>query len=265
MRVLTESFSAPHEPDMLITDYFFYLVAIPAVLLTGISKGGFGSALGGIGVPLIALAISPIQAAAILLPILCLTDLVGLRVFYRKWDMANLKIMVPGALIGIAIGALTFGMFTEASIRVLLGCITILFSLNSLLGWAAKQGPAVRSRMKGTFWSAVSGYTSFIAHAGGPPAMMYMIPQRMDRVTYVATIGLFFTIVNAIKLVPYAWLGQFSSANLITSLVLAPLVPLGVWLGLRLQGWVNDQWFYRIAQTCLFLTGVQLIYQGLQP
>ncbi|PWF47822.1 sulfite exporter TauE/SafE family protein [Massilia glaciei] len=248
---------------MIIVDPVFYAVAIPAVLLSGISKGGFGSALGGIGVPLMALAISPLQAAAILLPVLCFMDLVGLRVYYKKWDSANLRIMLPGALLGIALGTVTFGMLSENAVRILIGTIAVAFTLNTWFGFGARQSPAGRSLAKGTFWSAVSGLTSFLAHAGGPPAMVYMLPQRLDKTTYVATISLFFTAVNAVKLVPYAWLGQLSLANLSTSLMLAPLVPLGVWLGLWLQNRINLTWFYRIAQTCLLATGLQLVYQGL--
>jgi uncharacterized membrane protein YfcA len=246
----------------MIADPLFYAVAIPAVLLTGISKGGFGSALGGIGVPLMALAISPVQAAAILLPVLCFMDLVGVRVYFGKWDKENLKIMLPGALLGIAIGTLTFGMLTENAIRILIGGIAVAFPLNAWFGFGARQQAAGRSAIKGTVWSGVSGLTSFLAHAGGPPAMVYMLPQRLDKTTYVATISIFFMFVNAVKLVPYAWLGQFDAANLSTSLVLAPLVPLGVWLGLWLQNRIDTVWFYRIAQACLFATGLQLIYQG---
>jgi uncharacterized membrane protein YfcA len=209
-----------------------------------------------------ALAISPPQAAAILLPVLCLMDLVGFRIYYRKWDTPNLKVMIPGALVGIIIGTLTFGVFEEGSIRILIGLIAVLFTLNNWLGLAKKQEPSGKSVVKGTFWSSVSGFTSFVAHAGGPPAMVYMLPQRLDKVTFVATANLFFLIINFVKLVPYAWLGQLSSANLLTSLMLSPLAPAGVWLGLWLQKRINHEWFYRIAQSCLFLTGLQLIYQG---
>lgn len=248
---------------MLITDPLFYAAAIPAILLTGVSKGGFGGALGGVAVPLMALAISPLQAAAVMLPILCLMDLVGLRAYYRKWDTDNLKIMLPGALIGIAIGALTFGMLSESTIRLLIGGLAIAFPINSWLGLAAKQHAAGRSIAKGTFWCGLSGLTSFIAHAGGPPVMVYMLPQQMDKVRYVATISVFFTFVNAVKLVPYAWLGQFTSDNLATSLVLAPLVPLGVRFGMWLQDKVDTVWFYRISQAGLLLTGIQLVYQDI--
>lgn len=247
---------------MIITDPFFYLVAIPAVVLTGISKGGFGSAFGGISVPLMALAISPMQAAAILLPLLCLMDLVGFRVYYGKWDIANLKIMVPGALMGVTIGALTFGAIQEAHVRIVVGAIAVLFTVNQWLNLAAKQAPASRSVPKGVFWASVSGLTSFLAHAGGPPAQVYMLPQRLEKTTYVATVNLFFMIVNLVKLAPYAFLGQFSANNLGTSLLLAPLVPVGVAIGMWLQTRASTVWFYRFARACLLVTGLQLIYQG---
>lgn len=247
---------------MLIADPLFYAVAIPAVLLTGISKGGFGSALGGIGVPLMALAISPVQAAAILLPVLCFMDLVGVRVYLGKWDRANLAIMLPGAVLGIAAGTVSFGMLSEDAVRILIGAIAVAFTVHGWLAAGKAQPPAARSVVKGTFWSGVSGFTSFLAHAGGPPAMVYMLPQRLDKTTYVATISVFFAFVNAVKLLPYAWLGQFSAANLGTSLVLAPLVPLGVWIGLWMQRRIDTAWFYRISRLCLFGTGIQLIVQG---
>jgi len=247
----------------LIIDPNFYLFAIPAVLLTGISKGGFGGALGGIAVPLMALAISPVQAAAVMLPVLVLMDLFGVRVYLGKWDAANLKIILPGAMIGIALGTITFGLFADYAIRMLLGAISILFVLNSWLGVAMLLPRRERSTAQGTFWSSVAGFTSFIAHSGGPPLMVYLLPQQLDKVAYVATINVFFMVTNAVKLLAYAGLGQFSTLNLSSSLMLAPLVPVGVWLGVRLQRKVNQAWFYRITQACLLLTGMQLIYQGI--
>lgn len=247
----------------MISDFLFYLVAIPAVLLTGISKGGFGGALGGIAVPLMALAISPVQAAGIMLPILCLMDLFSLKVYFRKWDSRNLRIMIPGALLGIALGTLTFGTLDENALRLLIGSIAIVFTLNSWFAFAARQAPAGASVVKGTIWSGLSGYTSFVAHAGGPPVMVYLLPQQLDKITYVATVNFFFLIVNAIKIVPYVWLGQFTETNLLTALTLAPLVPLGVWFGIWLQGRLNQKWFYRVTQACVLLTGLQLVYQGL--
>ena len=239
-----------------------FLLGVPAVLLTGISKGGFGGALGGIAVPLLALMMSPTQAAAIMLPILCMADITGLRRFYGKWDLRNLKIMLPGALVGVLIGTLSFGLLSERLIGLLIGGIAIVFFLLNVLNAAATQAPSSRGVAKGSLLSGIAGFTSFVAHAGGPPIMMYLLPQQLDKVRYVATVNCFFLLTNAVKLVPYALLGQFTATSLTASLALAPIVVLGVWLGIWLQNRVNHTWFYRIAWVGLLLTGVQLIVQN---
>lgn len=250
----------PHIP--MISDPIFYLVAIPAVLLTGISKGGFGGVLGGVAVPLMAIAVSPRQAASIVLPLLCLTDIAGLRVYFGKWDRDLLKTLIPGSLVGIALGAITFGFFNESSIRLLIGVISVLFVISRSIPREAPDSGAVPSKITGSAMAAASGFTSFVAHAGGPPVMMYLLPQRLNKLTFLATINVFFLVTNAVKLVPYAWLGQFTSANLLASLTLAPLVPIGVYLGVWMQDRVSTLWFFRIAQGGLCVAGLQLIYQG---
>lgn len=239
----------------------FLLCALPAAFLTGLSKGGFGGALGGIAVPLLALTTSPTQAAAIMLPILCIADGVGLKAYFGKWDQANLKVMLPGALIGIGIGSLTFGLLSERLIGLLIGVIAVTFVLLGLLG--SEQAPRPLQKLRGLLLSSVAGFTSFVAHAGGPPVMMHLLPQQLDKLRYVATINLFFLLTNALKLIPYAALGQFSAENLRLSLMLAPIVPLGVWSGLWLQARVNHRWFYRIARLGMLLAGLQLIWRNL--
>lgn len=241
----------------------FFLLALPAVLLTGLSKGGFGGALAGIAVPLMALMVPPKQAAAIMLPILCVADLAGLKKFYGKWDAANLRIMIPGALVGVLIGTLTFEMMSERFIGLLIGGITVGFVLLNLLAGRSPRPPAPAAVGKGSLLSALAGFTSFVTHAGGPPIMMYLLPQQMEKVRYVATINLFFLLTNAVKLVPYGMLGQFSAENLLASLALAPFAVVGVWLGVWLQDKVNHEWFYRIARLGMLATGIQLILQNL--
>lgn len=237
----------------------FLLLGLPAVLLTGLSKGGFGGALGGIAVPLLALGMAPTQAAAVMLPILCVADLVGLRAYYGKWDVANLKIMLPGALIGVLIGSLTFGMLNERVIGLLIGGIAVAFVLANLIRPPQATPGAPPAKGTGTLFSSLAGFTSFVAHAGGPPIMMHLLPQQLDKVRYIATINVFFLLTNAVKLVPYGMLGQFSSDNLLISLMLAPFVPLGVWAGVWLQDKVNHLWFYRIARAGMLLAGIQLL------
>ncbi len=248
----------------MITDPLFYLAAIPAVMLFGISKGGFGSGLGVLAVPLIAMAVSPVQAAAILLPILCLMDLVGLWAYRGKWLLPELRILLPASLAGIAIGTLMFEFMSPARLRLLLGIVAISFTLNHWLQAGLRKateqdrfGPAV-----GVCAAAIAGFTSFIAHAGGPPITMYLLRRGINRTQFVATTVVFFAVVNYVKLIPYAWLGQFDASNLKTSLILAPLAPLGIGMGVWLHNRVTDRFFFRFAYAMLSVVGVKLIYDG---
>lgn len=248
----------------MITEPLFYLVAVPAVMLFGIAKGGFGSGLGVMAVPLMAMVVSPVQAAAILLPILCLMDLVGLWAYRGKWMLPELRILLPASLLGIAIGTLLFEFMSPARLRLILGIVAISFTLNhclqAVLQRSAQQkpfGPGV-----GIGAASVAGFTSFIAHAGGPPITMYLLRRGINRTQFVATTVVFFAVVNYVKLLPYAWLGQFDASNLKTSMVLAPLAPLGIGMGVWLHNRVTDRFFFRLAYTMLFVVGVKLIYDG---
>jgi hypothetical protein len=247
-----------------LTAWVFYAAAVPAVLLAGVSKGGFGGGLGILAVPLMTLVVLPFQAAAIMLPILCAMDLIGVWAYRGRWSWPNLKILVPGAVVGIVLGALVYRYVTPAEIKLLIGVIAVAFALNRWLRPAARLAPAKGTNVaKGGFWGAVAGFVSFAAHAGGPPVNMYLLPQRLDKTVYQATTVLFFMVVNYVKLVPYALLGQFDAANLGTSLVLLPLVPLGMGLGIWAHSRVNETLFYRLAYIFLFMTGCKLIWDGI--
>jgi uncharacterized membrane protein YfcA len=248
----------------LIEDPRFYLLAVPAVLILGVSKGGFGGGLGSLAVPLVALVVSPIQAAAVLLPILCLMDVHGAWVYRGRWDKANLKILMPAALIGLAVGTLTFSYLDARAIRVIIGVLAVGFTVYHWLGgFFAAREPTGVNVARGTFWGAVSGFTSFIAHASGPPMSVYLLPQRMEKTRFLATTIVFVLFMNYLKLIPYTWLGQFSGENLRTSLVLLPLAPLGMWLGIWLHRIVPEAAFYRICYLLLFLAGLKLLYDGI--
>jgi len=246
-------------------DLTFFLVAAPAVLLAGISKGGFGGGLGVLAVPLMALLIPPTQAAGIMLPILCTMDLFGLWAYRNRWDRANMLILIPASVVGIAIGAATFRFFDAMTIRLMIGGIAVVFSIHFVVRQRLRDaaGPFAHNPWVGRLCGALSGFTSFVAHAGSPPVNIYLLPQRLDRTVYQATTVIFFTVVNYVKLIPYAWLGQLSGGNLATSLVLLPLVPFGMGLGIWLHKRVSDVFFYRFCYLFLFLTGCKLIYDGL--
>jgi len=247
---------------LLISDPLFYAVVIPAILLMGISKGGFGGGVGLIATPMVALVTTPTRAAAILLPILCAMDVVGVIAYRRSWDPVNMRILLPGSVVGILLGTATFRFLDESLIRLLLGALALGFVLRYWLARTPQQQPTAPSRRAGSFWAAVSGFTSFVAHAGGPPLSVYLLPQNMDKTLFVGTTVVYFTFVNYLKLVPYSLLGQFSGENLLTSLVLSPLAPLGMWLGIWLHRRIDEKIFYQAIYLMLAAVGLKLLYDG---
>lgn len=249
----------------LITNVWFYVVAIPAVISIGVSKAGVGGA-GSIAVPLLALTISVPQAAAVLLPVTCLADLFAVWTFRRTSHKKNLMIMIPAATVGMIIGTLSFKYLDAAMIRIILGLIAVVFALYQYAGWIGKKvlRPATQPDIiRGGFWSTICGFTSFVAHSGSPPLSVYMIPQRLDKSVYMGTLAIFYTYVNYAKIGPYWWLGQFSATNVSTAIVLIPLVPLGIVLGIWIHRRLNQPLFYRVITTLLLITGVKLLYDGI--
>lgn len=245
----------------MITDPFFYLCAIPAVLIFAMVKGGFGGGIAIISVPLMSLAVPPVQAAAILLPLLIVMDGVAIWSFRGQWSQENLERTLPGAIIGIIAGAFTFHYLSEAAIRLLIGIISVSFCLNYWLrpGLKTKTEAGI---VAGSFWGAIAGFTSFGIHAGGPPMSIYLLPQRLDKVVLMGTFALFFAVVNVVKLIPYTWLGQFDGTNLLTSAVLIPLAPIGVRLGYFLLHKISEELVYGICYFFLMLIGLKLLYDG---
>ena len=250
---------------MLITDPWFYAAAIPAVLIFGIAKGGFGGGLGAAAVPLMALVISPVQAAAILLPILCLMDIVTLWAYRGKWDAAELRLLLPASIVGIAIGTWSFEYLSADAIRLCVGLVAVAFTLHYIVNRLRPGAGSLPDLPRGAAApaAAIAGFTSFIAHAGGPPLNLYLLRRPLDRTRFVATTAVFFAIVNYVKLIPYGFLGQLSTANLATSAALAVFAPAGVYTGLWLHRRVSDRTFFAVVYTILLLLGVKLIFDGI--
>lgn len=250
-----------------VSDPLFYLLAVPVVLIVGISKGGFGGGVGMIAVPVLSFAVPLPQAAGILLPILCVMDLFAVAGFRGHYSWPNVGRLVPAALVGIGLGALAFGTFDERWLRVAVGAIAVAFSADWALGLSRRLGRGDEPRppgvWSGALWGGVAGFTSTLAHAGGPPVSVYLLPQRMSPSLYVGTTVVVFTVINYVKLVPYAWLGQLRADNLATSAILLPLAPLGVRLGRWLHDRIEEALFYRIAYALLLLTGLKLVGEAL--
>ncbi len=246
----------------MIADPAFYAVAIPAVLLMGLSKSGFLGGFGALATPLLALAVPVPQAAAIMLPLLLVMDAVGLQQLWPHRDRALLRLLLPAGLLGTGVGLLGFGLLSTRAVTGIVGALTLLFVAQRLF-FPPRADVTAPRRGLGFVLGIASGFTSFVAHAGSPPISAYVLPLRLPPLTFTATMAVFFAAVNLSKWLPYAWLGLIDMRNLGTSLVLVPLAPIGVWLGVWLTRRIRADWFYRIAYAGMTLTGLKLLADGL--
>ena len=246
---------------VFITDPVFYLIAVPAVLFVGIAKGGFAGTLGAITVPLMSFVTDPFTAAAILLPILCVMDILAAWNFRHSFDISHLKALIPGSVIGIALASLLMGRLTEDHVRIMVGIIAVSFSLNY---WLRLSDRATKpGKVSAYFWGGVAGFTSTQVHAGGPPLSVYMLPQRLEKKTMIGTMVMFFFFINYVKLIPYTYLDLLTVRNLATSLILMPVAPLGIKLGYWLLHKLSEELVYRILYLSLFILGIKMILDGL--
>jgi uncharacterized membrane protein YfcA len=245
----------------LLADPLFYLAAIPAVTFLGLSKGGFAG-VGLMATPLLALVLPPLQAAAILLPILLLQDVISVYVYRNDWDPWNIEVMLPGAAVGVGLAWLLAAHVSDAHVRLAVGLIALGFVLNHWLGRpvAASGHQGVP---RGMFWGCLSGFTSMLCQAGGPPFQVYVLPQKLEKLTFVGTMAIFFASINVMKVIPYLALNQFSSAGFATSLALMPLAVATNFLGIWLVRITPTRVFYRISYFLVFLIALALVYTAL--
>jgi uncharacterized membrane protein YfcA len=199
-----------------------------------------------------------------MLPLLCLMDVIGLRAYRRRWDRRVLQVMLPGSLLGILLGTLSFGSLDENVVRLLLGLIAAGFAGNYFVGHGAGRPATKHHPLLGGFWGMAAGFTSTLAHAGGPPANMYLLPLRLDRTVFVSTTVAFFALVNLAKLPAYAALQLFDREVMLTVLALAPVAAAGMLLGVWLHARVSDRLFYNACYLFVLLTGLKLIHDGLR-
>ncbi len=244
----------------MITDWHFYAAAIPGTIMLGLGKGGFYG-IGMLALPLLALVMPPLQAAAILLPIL----IVGVWAFRRDFSKKHLKLLFPGGMLGMLIGYFTASRVPGGFVLLIVGLIGVVFVLDQMLrkrplNLAPVQPPFIRA----SFWSTICGFTSFIANVGGPPYQVVMLPQKLPPRVYAGTSAIFFAVINYIKFPAFISLGQISATNLATSAVLFPLAIVATMAGVWIVKKVPAEGFYKIIQTLTFCVGVKLIWDGLR-
>jgi uncharacterized membrane protein YfcA len=241
----------------------FFIVAVISVLIVGISKSGFGAGLGVLSLPLMASQSSINEALAILLPLLIAIDLVGLQRFIKNADYRILKLVLIPAMLGMLLGYLFFSAITPKILSLSIGIFTLLFLIQNLVMARFNLKEAKPYPWLGRVMGLVSGFTSFVAHIGGPPITVYMLREKVIPIIYTSTLGVFFAIINFGKLVPYAYLDLLSFNQLSTSILLLPCVPVGVYLGFYLAKRISMKWYYIIVQFFLAVASVKLIADGL--
>jgi uncharacterized membrane protein YfcA len=244
-------------------DLAYYVAAFLSISIFGLSKGGL-SALGALGIPVLALAVSPVKAAAITLPVLIVQDWVGVWAFRHDFDRRNLLILMPASLIGVGAGWGLASFVSEAAVRLVVGLISLGFVAFMLLrDRLAAAEPTRADVAPGIFWGAVSGFTSFVSHAGAAGFLVYTMPQRLPPRVFAGTSVLFFAAVNLLKIPPYILLGQFSRDNLFQSLLLLPVGILSTLGGVWLTRVIPMEKFYRIVLVLTFVVGIKLVYDAL--
>lgn len=243
-------------------DWTALFVAVLAVLFIGISKAGFGGALGLLSTPLCVLAFGPRDAIGILLPLLCAGDAFSLYPYWRKWDARNLKYLLPGVVVGVLIGVQLIGRFSARELNIAIGILAVGFVLFQFAREKIlrAEGTFAPNHKVGIPFGVVAGITSTFAHGAGPVVTMFLVPQRLPKEIFVGTMVLTFTWVNWIKLPFFVGSSIINRRTLELSLWFLPLIPLGVWLGVRLNRRFSEASFLWIIYLVTFLAGLHLIF-----
>ncbi|WP_373504735.1 sulfite exporter TauE/SafE family protein [Aestuariivirga sp.] len=246
---------------MMELGVLFFVVAAIAAFLVGASKGGLPM-VGALGVPLMALVMPPVAAAAMLLPVYIVSDVVGLWAYRKQFDKRNLLILLPAMILGVGIGWATARITAEWMVTLLVGLVGLYYCLTIFLK-KADAPPKPADVPRGIFWGTITGFTSFVSHTGGPPYQTYVLPQKLPKMVFAGTSTIAFAVINVVKLVPYWALGQFNPGNLELAAMLSPIAIAGAFIGYRLTAIIPEKVFYRLVEVALFIVSLKLIYDAL--
>lgn len=240
----------------------FWVVAVIASISVGLSKGGLSS-LGTIAVPVMALVIDPVVAAGLLLPVFVVSDVFGVYTYRKAFDKRVLKITMFGATVGVILGGLMASIVSKDVVTLLVGLIGATFTLNFVLRRGREVPAEPLKPRKGLIWTAIAGFTSFVSHAGAPPYQMFVLPLKMDKLVFAGTTTIAFAYINAIKLIPYAMLGQINVTSLRNAAILMVPAVISVFAGVKLVKILPERIFFNFVVTTLGLVSIKLIYDAL--
>ena len=247
--------------NVLIQSPALLVLLCGAALFIGLSKGGLPGA-GMLAVPLLSLSMSPVNAAVLLLPIFILSDVVAVWLYRKEFSKQNLLVLIPAGLIGVVLGWSTATMVSDAAVSLLIGLLGVTFCLYTWFGQTAQAQPREPGMARGLFWGSLSGFTSFVSHAGAPPYQVYVLPQKLPKMVFAGTTTILFAAVNLAKVVPYSALHPYSKQTLSVALLLVPAAIVGTVVGRLLIGIMPEKVFFTAVQIALFLICIQLIYRA---
>ena len=259
----------------------FWIVAITGAVLTGVGKGGV-PIVGALVVPVMSLAISPVAAAGLMLPVYVVSDWFGLYAYRKEFDKRVLAIAMVGLTLGVAIGWAIFGFIAHMDagvvqtgqttdhkqiadqwVTLLVGVIAVAFSINQLLRKPVVAAPKRAEVPSGIFWTSIAGFTSFVSHTGGPPYQAWTLPLGMKKAVFAGTSTIAFAYINAVKLIPYYFLDQITLSSLETAAVLMPVAVASVFLGVWAVRVLPERVFFRIVTWSLLVIGADLVGKGI--
>ncbi len=243
-----------------VGNQLFWLFIL-AAFFVGLSKGGMPG-VGMLSVPLLALAISPLVAAAILLPIYILSDIAGVWLYRRDYSPRNLVILIPAGVTGVVLGWLTASMVSDRVVSVMVGIVGVSFCLYFWLKMSGTRDSKPAALGPGLFWGTLSGFTSFVTHAGAPPYQVYVLPQKLPKTVFAGTTTIVFAVINLAKVIPYAALQPYTRDVFWLAAILLPSALAGTIAGRVFTRTVSEKWFYLAVQIALFIISVRLVFNG---
>jgi uncharacterized protein len=244
----------------IVDGTWFWVAAVVSAVLVGMGKGGL-PVVGMLGVPVLSLVISPVTAAGLLLPVYIVSDVFGLYAYRAAFDRRVVGILAVGGTVGVGLGWATASIVPEDAVTLLVGLIGLIFALNLLIR-RAKPVPKEPKVAPGLFWGMLTGFTSFVSHAGAPPYQVYVQPLGLAKAVFAGTTTVLFAYINAIKLIPYFALGQINLGSLQVAAVLAIPAAIAVFAGVKLVKILPEVLFFRLVTWALLLISIKLIWEG---
>jgi len=249
--------------ETLFANPLVFGLLLATAFLTGLSKGGL-PAIGMLSVPILSMFMSPLVAAVLLLPIYILSDVVSVWLYRREYSLENIKILIPAGVAGVVIGWATATLVSDTIVTLCIGIMGVVFCLYTWLFKRKNQVAKPLSLGGGVFWGTISGFTSFVAHAGGPPFQIFVLPQKLPKMVFAGTTTIVFAAINLSKAIPYYSLHPYTLSTLQVCVYLLPMAAIGTFVGKKLIERLAEKWFFLAVQVALFCISIKLVYSAIR-